>query len=1651
MASAILESIDFEKVNTLLEGFNKSTGFVTAMLDLEGNMLAKAGWRQICTDFHRVNPGTSKKCTICDTVLDYKLSEDGKYHFYTYLNGLVEVAVPITIKGEHIANLFSGQFLFEKPDKQFFEKQAVKYGFDSKNYFQAIENFPVVQKEKVITAVDFLLDILNLICKMTYQKLEQMKLNEAVRKSENILKLFVENSPASIAMFDNNMQYLMASHRFLTDYNIASHKLIGRSHYEIFPEISERWKEIHKRCLAGETISANNDPFPRADGTTDWVRWEIRPWYESENHIGGIILFSEVIAAQVEDQQALRENEKYNRMLFEQSVIGLALTTMDGTLVDINLSFATLIGRTIEETLHLTYWEITPEKYSDQEQQQLKSLNETGYYGPYEKEYIHKDGHLVPVSLQGKIIDRNGVKYIWSSIKDITERKRAEEHVKRLNRINIVLRNINQTIVHVRDKQLLLNEACRIAVHDGEFLMAWIGILNPTTNKVDVTASAGKTGDYLDSLNIDLNDKILSSGPTGMAVKTGKNVFSNNIGTDVKMIPWRENALKQGYLSSITLPINVSGKIIGAYTMYSSESGFFDEDEIKLLSEMASDISFALEFIESEKERKQSEEKYRIMFADNPQPMWIYDLETLDFLEINDAAIHHYGYSKEEFLSKTIKDIRPKEDIEALMQNIENSRNTYNPAGQWRHIKKNGDIIFVEIISHTITFNDRKAMHVMVTDITERNHTEVLLLENNQKNEILNEEYIHVNEELLRSNEELLQAKEIAEKSEKKYKLLYNFNPMPMSIFDAQTLEFLSVNEAFCDKYGYTREEFLNMTILQIRPDTEIEKLKQSVSLTDKGITNAGIFLHKKKNGEIIQVEIIRHELMFDNRIAKLVLINDVTDRLKAETALMETQFKLNEAYKLAHIGIWEWETGTDTVTWTEELYYIAGLDPLLPAPTYQQQARLYAPESWKILNTLVERTLKTSEPYQAELELIRPDGEIRYVKAFGGAKQDAKGQIKGLFGTLQDITELKQAEEELNRSMQLLTETEKIGKVGGWDINIDTMDTTWTDEVYTIHEVELNSNQNVEKGINFYTPESRPVIEKAVQRAIELGENFDVELEIITAKGNRRNVHAIGKTDIEHRRVYGFFQDITERKQAEEALKKLEYILSEGQKIAHMGTFEYVVDTHTTYWSAEEFSIYGLDPEGPSPAYEVMLAKCIHPHDMDLLNQTFGAALQNHSVYELEHRILKPDGSIRWVYDRAHPYFDLNGRLAKYVGATLDITETKRLTADLISAKEKAEESDRLKTAFLLNISHEIRTPMNGILGFAELLEEPGLSGNKMLEYLNFIKSSSNRMLNIITDIIDISKIETGQTEITVSETNINAQIRNIHSLFLTDSQKKGIELQYNTVLSDEESTIMSDRAKLFSILVHLVKNAIKYSVKGTVEFGYRLKSGSESILLEFYVKDSGIGIPKNRQQAIFDRFVQADIADSKAYQGAGLGLSISRAYAEMLGGNIRVQSEEGIGSIFYLAIPYQAIYKSKKIKQKNFPTDLALEPIKKLKVLIVEDDETSVVFLSLLLRKYSKQIFTAQNGIEALEIYQNNTDMDLILMDMKMPGMDGFETTRQIRLLNKQVVIIAQTAYGLMGDKEKAIEAGCTDYITKPIDITQMKELLVLHFGNM
>jgi PAS domain S-box-containing protein len=392
-------------------------------------------------------------------------------------------------------------------------------------------------------------------------------------------------------------------------------------------------------------------------------------------------------------------------------------------------------------------------------------------------------------------------------------------------------------------------------------------------------------------------------------------------------------------------------------------------------------------------------------------------------------------------------------------------------------------------------------------------------------------------------------------------------------------------------------------------------------------------------------------------------------------------------------------------------------------------------------------------------------------------------------------------------------------------------------------------------------------------------------------------------------------------------------------------------------------------------------------------------------------------------------------------------IIERNKMIADLVAAKDRAEESDRLKSAFLANMSHEIRTPMNGILGFAELLKEPKLSGEEQQMFIEIIEKSGERMLGIINDLINISKIESGQMEVHFSETNINDQLDFLYNFFKLEAKQKGLKLILNYPFSNEESKLITDKEKLYAILTNLIKNSLKFTKRGSIEFGYKVEENE----LVFYVRDTGIGVPENKQKTIFERFVQANSGMSSVYEGAGLGLAISKAYVEMLGGKIWIESKTGSGTCFYFTLPLTVNIETahENATEKTLPPE---REETKITVLIAEDDEISLIYLSHILKACNVDILVARTGGEAVEMCRNNPRIALVLMDINMPVIDGYMAAQIIKNTRTDLPIIAQTAFALDEDKEKYSDT-FDDYITKPVKADELKQKMrkVLSFINI
>lgn len=370
-----------------------------------------------------------------------------------------------------------------------------------------------------------------------------------------------------------------------------------------------------------------------------------------------------------------------------------------------------------------------------------------------------------------------------------------------------------------------------------------------------------------------------------------------------------------------------------------------------------------------------------------------------------------------------------------------------------------------------------------------------------------------------------------------------------------------------------------------------------------------------------------------------------------------------------------------------------------------------------------------------------------------------------------------------------------------------------------------------------------------------------------------------------------------------------------------------------------------------------------------------------------------------------------------------------------LEEAKERAEESNRLKSTFLANMSHEIRTPMNGIVGFANLLKiRPNLNDQKVNQYVDIINENSNTLLNLINDIIDVSKIEANQLEVRNAPCDIDKLIKDLHILYVSEQQrmkKPHIDLRYS-IPDNTSKIIKSDAERLRQVLSNFINNALKFTNQGTIEYGYKIAGNN----LYFYVKDTGIGISREQQELIFERFRQGDESSARKYGGSGLGLAICKGIVTKMGGKIGVDSEKGVGSLFWFTIPFVP-YNDTKTNDDSNGNNTKYPNWTGKTVLIVDDVPESLLLLQEIIYPTKAMVLKASTAEEAIELCHNNSSINLILMDLQLPKMDGYTATQEIKSFRPLVPIIAQTANAMLDDRDKALEAGCDEYITKPIDL--------------
>jgi PAS domain S-box-containing protein len=854
---------------------------------------------------------------------------------------------------------------------------------------------------------------------------------------------------------------------------------------------------------------------------------------------------------------------------------------------------------------------------------------------------------------------------------------------------------------------------------------------------------------------------------------------------------------------------------------------------------------------------------------------------------------------------------------------------------------------------------------------------------------------------------------------------------------------FINVNKGAEKMYQYTREELIGQSPQSVAAPglndlDEVNRIIQSVFENGKPISFE--FWTVRKNGEIFPKEVVVNRGKHLGKYVLIVTARDISERKKAENELKKSKDKLKNVFNLANSGIiladlegkfldfnswWPKMTGYSQ----EEFNNMKNFG--ITHPDDLEKSKLWLT---KIINGEIDK-------YQIEKRYIRKDKTIFWGESSVSAIKDKHNKIISTIGIVTDITERKLAEESLRESEEKyrgLVENSPDGII----IYVEDKITYVNTEALRIVKAK-NNDQIIGKSVlDFIHPDSK---ESIIQRMIEIiadeYASIIVEEKLISLSGEiiYAELKAI-PTIFEHQNaVQVIIHDITERKRSQDKIKQLSQAVEQSPVAIEItdtkGIIEYINPkfVETTGYSYEE--IIGNNPRMLKSGYT-------SDNEYKQLWKTITSG--NEWFGEFHNK--KKDGSLYWESASISPITNEQGKTTHYIAIKEDITERKNIEKQLIKAKEKAEESDRLKLAFLANMSHEIRTPMNGILGFTELLKVKNLSGDIRQEYINIIEKSGKRMLNIINDIISISKVESGQIEVTASETNVNEQIEYLQTFFKPEAEQKNISLFLTKQLSSKDAFIKTDREKLYAILTNLIKNAIKFTNEGSIEFGCERKGD----YIVFFIKDTGLGISDSHKKIIFERFRQANDSVSRSHEGSGLGLAISKAYVEILGGNIWVESKEGIGSSFYFTLPFHTEHEinEKKVVKKEKSHLNENNKIKNLKVLIVEDDPISKLLITIAVKPFSREIIKVSTGIEAIEACHKNPDIDLVMMDINMPEMGGYEATNEIRAFNKDLVIIAQTANGMQSDQDKAIDAGCTDYISKPINIIALSTLICKYF---
>ncbi len=875
----------------------------------------------------------------------------------------------------------------------------------------------------------------------------------------------------------------------------------------------------------------------------------------------------------------------------------------------------------------------------------------------------------------------------------------------------------------------------------------------------------------------------------------------------------------------------------------------------------------------------------------------------------------------------------------------------------------------------------------------------------------------------------------------------------------------LYVSPASLTLLGYVPDELVGLSgIANIHPDDRAMIEAACREVLNGADDKLCVFRERKKNGGYAWLE-ASFRLIRDaggTPIEFIASARDVSRRQTAELETAQAAARLRESHRLltmaemvGQIGHWRFDSASGTIFWSDVVCQIHGFAPG-HSPTLASAMEIFHADDRPMVQGCVGRALAMGESFDFSARICRADDAVRHIVCRGRAERAPSGDIVGLFGVLQDVTDayeadvaLRKASQRLGDSIRLLTMAESVAKLGHWRIDHVDNSLFWSDEIYRIYGFPRDTVPTVEQALAVYHPDDVDAVRRTLAHARAAGESYTSQARIIRPDG--AIVHILTRGEIDHDAdgtatgLFGIVQDITDQVEAEAQLQEREarFRLLTDQASDMISLQDSA--GRCLYMSPSARTVLGYDPaEMVGTTADAFVPEEDHAvlerHRADLMSGEPG------QVWTARFRMRHHDGRLVWI-EAAARIADYQQE-ARIIVVCRDVSDQVYAEDELRAARQQAEAAAQAKASFLANMSHEIRTPMNGVMGFTELLLAGELS-DEQRQRAEMIADSGRAMMRLLNDILDVSKVEAGQMTIADEPFDLVHTLKACMKLVAPALATKGLEAicEFDDALP---KLVRGDGLRLRQIVLNLMGNAAKFTAEGSVTL--RSSATADGASMVIAVEDTGIGISADRQAAIFEPFVQADGGISPRFGGTGLGLSISIQLARLMGGDLRLESLAGRGSNFILTLPLVPagtqpdavpLASTAATVNDSVPTGL--------RILVAEDHDVNQLLMTDMLSQLGVRSDIAVDGAEAVEMAQaaraSNDPYAILLMDMQMPKVDGLEATRRIRscgITAATLPIVALTANAYSDDISACLDAGMQDHLAKPLSLVDLERTL-------